>query len=164
MKVENMNVASGATVNIISESEVTINHGNIPQVVNKEKEQITLQSTDIIEPAEVIEPVKVIDDDYQELLEKGKPYFDNAINEGYLVANGFNYQWKKSKVLLAYFCGKIYCGDYIKNNTWKAGQEGFFPDKQLSMLFKCPDLGASRRKKLMDNAPIGYKLIERLFD
>ena len=30
-------------------------------------------------------------------LEKGKPYFDNAINEGYLVANGLNYQWKKSK-------------------------------------------------------------------
>ena len=163
MKIENMNVATGATVNIISDSEVTINHGNIPQVENKEKEQRTLHSTDIIEPVEVIESEKVTDDDYQELLEKGKPYFDNAINEGYLVANGLNYQWKKSKVLLAYFCGKIYCGDYIKNDIWKAGQEGFFPDKQLSMLFNSPDLGASRRKKLMDNAPIGYKFIDRLF-
>ena len=157
MKIDNMNVATGATVNIISDSKVTINHGNMPQVETVETEQMTLGTSEIIVSDEIVE------DNMQEILDKGKPYFENAINEGFLVINGSNYQWKKSKVLLAYFCGKIYCGDSIKNGTWIAGNEDFFPDKQLSSLFDSPQLGASRRKKLMDNAPIGYKMIDRLF-
>ena len=111
MKIDNMNVATGATVNIISDSKVTINHGNMPQVETVETEQMTLETSEIIVPDEIVE------DNMQEILDKGKPYFENAINEGFLVVNGSNYQWKKSKVLLAYFCGKIYCGDSIKNGT-----------------------------------------------
>jgi hypothetical protein len=157
MKIENMNVASGANVNIISDSTVTINHDNTPKIENKIDEQKTIDSQDFIEP------VEVIDEEYNRILDKGKPYFDKAIEKGYISINGSNYLWKESKVLLAYFCGKIYCGDTIRNGAWIAGNEGFFPDKQLSLLFTSPQLGASRRKKLLESAPVGHKKIEGLF-
>lgn len=44
-----------------------------------------------------------------ELAEK---VFAKAIEAGYMKEEDSHYKWNESKVLLAYMCGRIYCGDY----------------------------------------------------
>lgn len=72
--------------------------------------------------------------------ELAKKVFGKAIETGYMEEHGSHYKWKESKVLLAYMCGRIYCGDYpecIKMETktyWKFGME-LFPDTELCALF-----------------------------
>lgn len=57
--------------------------------------------------------------------------FAKAIEAGYMKEEGSHYKWNESKVLLAYMCGRIYCGDYherLKMETktyWKFGMELF---------------------------------------
>ena len=65
---------------------------------------------------------------------------------------GSHYKWTESKVLLAYMCGRIYCGDYperLKMETktyWKFGME-LFPDTELCVLFATSDIGQSKQKR-----------------
>ena len=76
--------------------------------------------------------------------------FAKAIEAGYMSEKGSHYKWNDSKVLLAYMCGRIYCGDkpeYSETDEksyWKFGRMGVFPDTELSNLFEMPDLGQSR--------------------
>ena len=53
--------------------------------------------------------------------------FSKAVEAGYMEEAGSHYSWKGTKVLLAYMCGRIYCGDvpeYSKHEQksfWKFG-------------------------------------------
>lgn len=161
MKIENFNIAPGANVNIISDSVVTIKRDEKPQIENK-------QDMTTISKGDFIEPVEIVDDEEKKILDLAKPYIDLAIERGYLEESAAGYEWKLSKVLLAYFCAKIFCGDFVKVNRgdeiWKTEGIGTFPDKILSKLFNSPNLGTSRRKQLLGAAPRGYKTIDALFE
>ena len=67
--------------------------------------------------------------------------FSKAVEAGYMEEAGSHYSWKGTKVLLAYMCGRIYCGDvpeYSKHEQksfWKFGN-GLFPDVELNALFE----------------------------
>lgn len=107
--------------------------------------------------------------------DKAKEMFPKAVKAGLMqpLSNGSGYQWNKNNVLLAYFCGKIYCGDGLEQDTvtkeWmlKRG-ETFFPETDLMSFFVKKDnqaiknLGQSRLQ--MQRPPKGYKDIDRLFD
>ena len=96
--------------------------------------------------------------------------FAKAIEAGYMSEKGSHYKWNDSKVLLAYMCGRIYCGDkpvysdMDEKSFWKFGRLGVFPDTELSNLFEMPDLGQSRstRKDLV--VPAKPKEIETFFE
>ena len=102
--------------------------------------------------------------------DKAKRLFKKAVEAGFMqpLSNGKGYQWNRSNALLAYFCGKIYCGDKLKQDTttkdWmlKRG-ETFLPETDLMSFFvKKENLGQSRLQ--MQRPPKGYKDIDSLFD
>lgn len=43
--------------------------------------------------------------------ELARKVFAKAIEKGYMEEVGSHYSWKDTKALLAYMCGRIYCGD-----------------------------------------------------
>ena len=47
--------------------------------------------------------------------------FAKAIEAGYMSEKGSHYKWNDSKVLLAYMCGRIYCGDIL---IWTRSHSG----------------------------------------
>ena len=67
--------------------------------------------------------------------------FAKAIEAGYIEEVGSHYSWKGTKALLAYMCGRIYCGDYPEYSKyeqktfWEFGN-GLFPDVELNALFE----------------------------
>lgn len=149
MDIKNVNVYGG-TIQDIHDNTIYVNSGQ-PMIINPSKDN-------------TVEDVEIIDDD---ILEKGIPYFNLAIGAGLMKQTANGCEWTESQVLLAYFCGKIYCGDYVKvgkmDSTWKAGNEAFFPEKALGKLFNRPNIGISRRKQLEGTPPKGYQKIEQLF-
>ena len=149
MEIKNVNVYGG-TIQDIHDNTIYVNSGQ-PMIINPSKDN-------------TVEDVEIIDDD---IIDKGMPYFNLAIGAGLMKQTANGYEWTESQVLLAYFCGKIYCGDYVKvgkmDSTWKAGNEAFFPEKALGKLFSRPNIGASRRKQLEGTPPKGYQKIEQLF-
>lgn len=67
--------------------------------------------------------------------EKEKSVFEKALQKQYMSLNNGSYKWTLKKSLLAYMCGRLYCGDrikednsdyrqiYIKGNTQMPAQE-----------------------------------------
>lgn len=149
MEIKNVNVYGG-TIQDIHDNTIYVNSGQ-PMIINPSKDT-------------TVEDVEIIDDD---IIDKGMPYFNLAIEAGLMRQTANGYEWTESQVLLAYFCGKIYCGDYVKvgkmDSTWKAGNDALFPEKALGTLFNRPNIGASRRKQLEGTPPKGYQKIEQLF-
>lgn len=107
--------------------------------------------------------------------DEAKKMFSKAVKAGLMqpLSNGSGYQWNKSNVLLSYFCGKIYCGDGLEQDTvtkeWKVKRGGtFFHETALMSLFvdkggqAIKNLGQSRLQ--MQRPPGGYKDIDRLFE
>lgn len=107
--------------------------------------------------------------------DEAKKMFSKAVEAGLMqpLSNGSGYQWNKSNVLLSYFCGKIYCGDGLEQDTvtkeWKVKRGGtFFHETALMSLFvdkggqAIKNLGQSRLQ--MQRPPGGYKDIDRLFE
>ena len=96
--------------------------------------------------------------------------FAKAIEAGYMSEKGSHYKWNDSKVLLAYMCGRIYCGDkpeYSETDEksyWKFGRMGVFPDTELSNLFEMPDLGQSRSNRKDLAVPAKSKEIDKFFE
>ena len=96
--------------------------------------------------------------------------FDEAITAGYMNEKGSHYKWNDSKVLLAYMCGRIYCGDkpvysdMDEKPFWKFGRLGVFPDTELSNLFEMPDLGQSRSNRKDLAVPAKSKEIDKFFE
>ena len=101
--------------------------------------------------------------------ELARKIFSKAIEAGYMVENGSHYKWNESKVLLAYMCGRIYCGDktnYSKlqdKGYWKFGG-WFFPDTELNNLFDVSGLGQSRANRKDLQVPIKSIEIDNFFE
>lgn len=96
--------------------------------------------------------------------------FAKAKEAGYISEKGSHYKWNDSKVLLAYMCGRIYCGDKpVYSDTdeksfWKFGRLGVYPDTELSNLFEMPDLGQSRSNRKDLAVPAKSKEIDKFFE
>lgn len=101
--------------------------------------------------------------------ELAQKIFAKAIEAGYMKEDGSHYSWKESKVLLAYMCGRIYCGDYperLKMETktyWKFGME-LFPDAELCTLFDTSDIGQSRQNRKDLTVPKNFQKIDIFFE
>ena len=90
--------------------------------------------------------------------------FAKAIEAGYMEEVGSHYEWKNTKTLLAYMCGRIYCGDkpeYSKS-FWTFG-EGLFPDVELGVLFKQNGIGQLRQNRRDEAVPNNADIIDKLF-
>ncbi len=94
-----------------------------------------------------------------------------ALQEGLVTvtADG-HWQWQlESKTLLAYFCGRMWCGDtplYSKRASgyiWQSG-EGRFPRKDLVALFGVRNLRTLREQRYMGMLPMGWELVDKIFD
>ena len=76
---------------------------------------------------------------------------DKALNYGYIVPMANHWEWTAgSKTLLAYFMGRLLCGDYPEMNRvtgrwrWHEGK-GNFPDTELKELFGLGSLRSVRK-------------------
>ena len=102
--------------------------------------------------------------------ELAKQVFSKAIDAGYIEDCGTYYKWNASKVLLAYICGRIYCGDVPKSSSydekpsWKFGNKGVFPDSELNVLFKVSDIGQSRLNRKDLPVPSKSQEIDNFFE
>lgn len=96
--------------------------------------------------------------------------FARAIEAGFMEETGTYYKWRLSKALLAYMCGRIYCGDkpeyseMDEKSFWKFGNLGFFPDAELSVLFGQTELGQSRQNRKDMVVPQKSHEIDKLFE
>ena len=96
--------------------------------------------------------------------------FALAIENGLMEEVGSHYKWNESKALLAYMCGRIYCGDYPKYSArevksyWKPGRTEFFPESDLNALFQETALGQSRQNRKGEAVPMGSKKVDELFE
>lgn len=103
-------------------------------------------------------------------IELARKVFARAIEAGFMEENGAHYKWKLSKALLAYMCGRIYCGDRPEysdteeKSFWKYGSSGFFPDAELSALFRQSELGQSRQNRKDLAVPQKSHKIDKLFE
>lgn len=100
----------------------------------------------------------------------GLPYFEVAKKEGFIIEDGDYLKWTKSKILLAYFCGRIYCGDYVQESKkyrdiaiWISGGK-HFPKTALEKLFNVTNLAQQRRNRLSKSVPQGAQVIDRIID
>lgn len=93
--------------------------------------------------------------------------FNKAIKADLMEVCGNGLKWKASNALLAYLCGRLYCGDttkidsVTKERIVKRGS-GFFPETKLNDLFGLKNLGQSRLQ--LNRVPKGFEKIEALFE
>ena len=95
--------------------------------------------------------------------------FAKAVKAGYMEEDGSHYRWRKgTKALLAYMCGRIYCGDVPeyseldRKSFWKFGN-GLFPDAELNALFEQTGIGQSRQNRRDMAVPTNAEDIDKLF-
>lgn len=94
--------------------------------------------------------------------------FAKAIEAGYMEEVGSHYEWKNTKTLLAYMCGRIYCGDYPEYSKyeqktfWEFGN-GLFPDVELNALFEQTGIGQSRQNRRDMPVPNNAGEIDKFF-
>lgn len=98
--------------------------------------------------------------------EAERKVFARAIQQGYmeLLDNG-TYRWNKTKSLLGYMCGKLYCGDRIertnRNESLKRGV-GIFPQTGCERLFGCNVADVRYQQHNKGTIPRGYEQIDEL--
>jgi len=99
-----------------------------------------------------------------------KAAFDYAVEEGYVqMGEGGCLTWHLgNSTLLAYFLGRLFCGDYCvisrsKGAVWTRG-EGVFPASELQRLFGISTLGKLRQKRANMTLPENYKFVEEIFE
>ncbi len=102
--------------------------------------------------------------------EKAKQVFARAVETGLMQVQEGRYKWARSNALLAYMCGRLYCGDEVvydmprKDMAYKHGV-GYFPETALQQLF----VGVTRlaqtraQMKKRGSCPKSYKEIDVLF-
>jgi hypothetical protein len=101
--------------------------------------------------------------------EQARKIFANALNAKLMEEVDGHYNWKESKTLLAYMCGRIYCEDKPKYDEreektyWKFGWTEFFPETELNTLFGVKALGQSRSNRKDQAVPQGSNKIDDLF-
>ena len=95
--------------------------------------------------------------------------FAKAVAAGYMEEDCSHYRWRKgTKALLAYMCGRIYCGDVPeyseldRKSFWKFGN-GLFPDAELNALFEQTGIGQSRQNRRDMAVPANAGEIDKLF-
>lgn len=99
-----------------------------------------------------------------------KIMFAKAIEKGFMTESGRHYQWneKESKALLAYMCGRIYCGDMPEHHDdydiWKIGRVKSFPDTALNELFQEKELARSRSTRINHTTPYNSTVIDEMID
>lgn len=95
--------------------------------------------------------------------------FKRAIADEFMEIQDGTLKWNKSVVLLAYVCGRIYCGDkpeFQKRKQkyyWRLGKGGRFPDGMLQALFSVKNLGGARQKNRDTTVPDGAELVDKWF-
>lgn len=98
-----------------------------------------------------------------------KKIFMKAKDAGFIEIEEGKMKWKKSIVLLAYMCGRIYCGDtpqYFKReqcNRWRFGKSGRFPDRPLQTLFEVKSIGQLRLNGRDMKVPDGSDVVDSWF-
>lgn len=96
--------------------------------------------------------------------------FPKVISSGMIVVQGSHFVWKESKVLLAYLCGRIYCGDepellkQDKKAYWKIGNRRVFPDDEICQLFNITGIGQARMNRRDSIAPTNHEKIDQFFE
>ena len=78
--------------------------------------------------------------------------FAKAIEAGYIEEVGSHYSWKGTKALLAYMCGRIYCGDYPEYSKY-----------ELNALFEQTGIGQSRQNRRDMPVPNNAGEIDKFF-
>jgi len=73
----------------------------------------------------------------------------------------------KTKAMLAYFCGRVFCNDYSKrifrNVVWKRG-DGVFPETDLNKIFGTKRLRELRNKHIRKQTIVrGFEVVDNLF-
>ena len=74
----------------------------------------------------------------------------------------------ENKTLLAYFCGRMWCGDSThyysdcRSWMWERGKV-MFPEKDLNFLFGVRNLRTLRKNRDLCIPPKGWELVERIF-
>lgn len=105
------------------------------------------------------------------LTDENKAAFEKAVAKGYIInkeGEEGKLTWQLSKTLLAYFCGRLFAGDYLRYSKsqekylWMKGK-GKFPAKPLGDTFGIDDLKQLRQKRLLKGAPDNYTFINDFF-
>lgn len=132
-------------------------------------EENTIPSTgagpalDSNQPATTEKPLCVV------LNSKQRQILEAAEQNSIIVYNptrkGYDKGQQSSNVLVAYLCGRIFCGDYSEDDVWKGGKR-FDEAKYCEKLFGF-DVAATRRKTRNSGAgkpPMGYERVDNLFE
>lgn len=75
----------------------------------------------------------------------------------------------ESKTLLAYFCGRMWCGDesFYSNidhaRVWRRSEK-MFPEKDLAALFGEKNLRTLRKNRDLCPLPCGWEVIDDIFE
>ncbi len=100
-------------------------------------------------------------------IDRERLVFGSAIEKGFMYENNGKYHWNMAKNLLAYMCGKLYCGDRVMEdkNTYnlklkKTGRR--LQANALKELFEGFDVANNRNA--MNEPPTGYEQIDALFE
>lgn len=105
------------------------------------------------------------------LADENKAAFQKAVEEGYIInkeGEEGKLTWQLSKTLLAYFCGRLFAGDYLRYSKsqekylWMKGK-GKFPAIPLGDIFGVKTLKQLRKKRLSLPSPNDHEIIDGLF-
>jgi hypothetical protein len=99
--------------------------------------------------------------------DEAKSIFEKAVKAKLMVSTETGcYQWQKSTALLAYMCGRLFCGDRVK---YIAGEDviqkgsDYFPETALNQLFQTKNLGQSHQQLKDKRPPRGHECVDDLF-
>lgn len=127
---------------------------------------------DLVEGTEYdLQPMQAATDTAAALLksDKAKRAFEIAKKRGYISEGGTPYKWKLSKVLLAYFVGRL-LGDKVEYDTvackYRWQQSEILPTKTIEALFDCKNVGQSRYNNKLNGGfvPKGAALIDDIIN
>lgn len=112
----------------------------------------------------------------EEMRRKEQQVFYKAITEKYmkLNADGSGYIWMAAKNLLGYLCGRLYCGDEVRDKSHDSyekivkkvkGKDTLHNASKLKTLFNGVDVANSRSQifKGAKKPPKGYEMIDAIF-
>ncbi len=92
--------------------------------------------------------------------------FGNALQKEYMSLENGCYRWKESKALLAYMCGRLYCGDRVKEDevTYKEDYikgSTQLPATAVKRLFNGADVANNRYR--LNAPPKDHRKVDELF-
>lgn len=144
--------------NLTDEQVLELYHsGRIPYVIAEEADTILARLRSIM-PQRLLRGI-----DIEPLVYAVQKNLIRITDDGLL-------EWtSESKTLLAYFCGRMWCGDssHYSNRAharvWERSQKNAFPEKDLAMLFGESNLRTLRKNRDLCPLPTGWELIEEFF-